>query len=155
MPTEADNFNSCKTLKFQCFSDLLQKYCFYNFYKKQNFLLILIIIIKINGENRSQQFSDLCCQVQRYVGNVTVFSVSSFRRANGVRRPVFRNISLKGRRRLVFSALGFNRYDFRALLNQKINFPVLAGVIPGFYLKLAAKLLQNVILRKRAFELIT
>ena len=64
------------------------------------------------------------------------------------------NVPFERWRGLVFAALCFHGDDFRTVLQQKVNFSGFVRVIARFYLKLPAKLLQDIVLGQRPFELI-
>ena len=62
------------------------------------------------------------------------------------------NVTLKGRRRLVFADLCLNRDDFRTVLQQKVDLSCFVRVIARLHLKLPAKLLQDIVLGQRPFQ---
>ena len=55
------------------------------------------------------------------------------------------DIPLEGGGGLVLAALGLHRNDLRPVLQHKVDLVVLVGEVPGFHLKLAPELLQNVV----------
>ena len=64
------------------------------------------------------------------------------------------NISFERRGRLILAAFGFHGNDLRPVLQDKIDLTGFIGVISGGHFKLSLKLLQNIVLRQWAFELI-
>ena len=102
----------------------------------------------------SKQFFCLPGQVQWKVGNGFILPVTPLGVAQGVLRLTVGDILLKGRSGFILAALGFRGDDFSAVLDKEINFTVFIGVIAGFHIELAAKLLQDIVFRQRTLELI-
>ena len=46
-------------------------------------------------------------------------------------------------------------YNFRSMLQHEVDLAILVGVVTRLYIELTTKLLQNVILSQRTFELVT
>ena len=93
-------------------------------------------------------------QVQRKIGNGSILPVTPLGVAQGVLRLTVSNILLKRRSGFVLATLDFHGDDFSAVLDKEINFTVFIGVIAGFHIELAAKLLQDIVFRQRTLELI-
>ena len=93
-------------------------------------------------------------QVQWKIGNGSILPVTPLGVAQGVLRVVVGDILLEGRCGFILAALGLHGDDLGAILNKEINLAIFIGVIAGLYLELAAKLLQDIVFRQRAFELI-
>ena len=108
----------------------------------------------VRGEWGSEQFFCFAGKIQRNIGDRAVRSIPALGKADGVFRVVFGDIPLKGRCGLVFASFCLHGNDFRTVLQQKVNFSSFVRVIARFYLKLPAKLLQDIVLGQRPFELI-
>ena len=108
----------------------------------------------VRGEWGSEQLFCFAGKIQRNIGDRAVRSIPALGKADGVFRVVAGDIPLKGRRGLVLSALCFHGDDFCTVLQQKVNFSGFVRVIARFYLKLPAKLLQDIVLGQRPLELI-
>ena len=67
---------------------------------------------------------------------------------------VVSDIPLERRGGFVLAAFCFNGYNLRPILQNKINLATLVRVVPRLNLKLPSKLLQDIVLRQRSFELV-
>ena len=56
--------------------------------------------------------------------------------------------------RLIFTTLGFHWDDLRAVLDHEIDLTALVRIVARSHIELATKLLQHIVLRQRAFELV-
>ena len=63
-------------------------------------------------------------------------------------------VSLERRRGFILTTFYFNRDDLCSILQDKINLTVLVRIVARLNLKLPAKLLQDIVLGQRSFELI-
>ena len=102
----------------------------------------------------SKKFFCLPGQVQWEIGNGSILPVTSLGVAQGVLRVAVGDILLKRRCGFILTALGLHGDDLSTALDKEINFTVFIGVIAGFHIELAAKLLQDIVFRQRTLELI-
>ena len=102
----------------------------------------------------SKKFFCLPDQVQWEIGNGSILPVTPLGVAQGVLRLTVGDILFKGRSGFILAALCFHGDDFGAVLDKEINLTVFIGVIAGFHIELAAKLLQDIVFRQRTLELI-
>lgn len=85
---------------------------------------------------------------------MSVFPITALGETERVFGLTFGDIFLKGRRRLFFAPFGFDGDNLYPVLQDEIQLVVLAGEVSRLDVKLTAKLLQKVVFRQRALELI-
>lgn len=100
----------------------------------------------------SQQLFCFSGEIKRDVRNLAFLAIPPLGKAKCVFRMTICNVTLKGRRRLVFADLCLNRDDFRTVLQQKVDLSCFVRVIARLHLKLPAKLLQDIVLGQRPFQ---
>lgn len=88
------------------------------------------------------------------IRNISIFSIPTFGKAERIFGMMISNISFKGGGGFICPSFCFDRDNFCAILKDKINFLVFVGKISGSYLKLSAKLLQDIVFSQRPFELV-